>query len=412
MAKLKKNTQKQSRSGVLPLIIAIIFLSILAGLFFKDYRTVPYGWFITIIWLAAGFFSLAFGILYYAQFILPHHEGESWLEGVAMMLRGGFRSGPQPQQSRSTEDFPGQNELPPSFGTLRAGILQSHQVLSVNKGIQFARAAGPGYVRLNSGESISQVIDLRKHVRSQEITVNTRDGIPLETNVSVTFQLKQKDSENNDEKLEYPYHKNAIFQVSQAGSYDANNELLPWTEQLAPQAASYTVSELAQYTLNELSQEPGILTGVQNRVRRQLRSNFDGMGIKVFTVGVSLSDLPQEIIDQRMENWRAPWRSQIKAQTATINANKLRRLKQARAEVQVEIIQKIMRNIDEMRRREDTGLPQIVTLRMIEALDEAISSKSLQEQIPEQLLADLTLETTNQVQSLIVPQREDGEGDG
>ncbi len=391
------------------LLILIILLSIIAGVFFKDYRQVPYGWFITIIWLAVSFFSLAFGILYYAQFILPHHEGESWLEGVAMLLRGGTRFAEPPKRSKKSEEYPGQKQLPPSFDSLRAGVLKSHQVLSLNNGTQFARAAGPGFVRLRLGEAIAQAIDLRKHVRSQEVAINTRDGIPLETNVSVTFQIKQSDGADQEEQLEYPYHQSAIFQVSQASSIDAQNELLPWTEQLAPQAASYLVSELAQFTLNELSQEPNLLNGVQNRVRRQLRSNFDNMGIKIFNVGVAIHDLPQEIIDQRMTNWRAPWQSQIQAQVASSNANRIRRIKQARANAQVEIIQNIMQNIDEMRRNEDALLPQIITLRMIEALDEAISSQSLQARIPGQILAGLTLETSSQMHSLIEPPAEDEE---
>lgn len=403
MAKSRYNAQQQSRSSILLLLLSIIALSIIAGLFFKDYRQVPYAWFIVIIWLAASFFALAFGILYYAQIILPHHEGESWLEGVAMMLRGGTNLAPPPKRSAKGEDFPGQKHLPTSFDSLRAGVLQSHQVLLLNIGTRFARAAGPGYVRMTTGESIAQVIDLRKHMRSEEVMINTRDGIPLDTNVSITFQIKQSEANEYDERTVYPYLKSAIFQVSQAGSIDAYNELLPWTEQLAPQAASYVVSELAQFTLNELSQEPNLLNGVQNRVRRQLRSNFDDMGIKIFNVGVSLRDLPQEIVDQRMENWRAPWQSQIQAQLATSSANKIRRIKQARSKVQVEIIQTIMENIDEMRREDDAVLAHIVTLRMIEALNDAISSKSLQAHVPGPVLAGLTLETTNQMNSLIFP---------
>ncbi|MDX1413139.1 MAG: SPFH domain-containing protein [Candidatus Promineifilaceae bacterium] len=403
MAKRRKSSQQQSRSSILILIVVLIVLSAIAGIFFKDYRQVPYNWFIVIIWLAASFFSLAFGILYYAQFILPHHEGESWLEGVAMLLRGGLQLSPPPKRSINSEEFPGQRFLPISFDSLNAGILRSHQVLAINQGTQFARAAGPGYVRLTQGESIGQVIDLRKHVRKQEVTVNTRDGIPLDMIVSVTFQIKQVEQKESDNQSEYPYLKSAIFQVSQAGSFDADNELLPWSEQLAPQAATYLVSEVAQFTLNELSREPNLLNGVQNRVRRLLRINFDSMGIKVFNVSVSLRNLPQEIIDQRMENWRAPWQSQIHARKAVGDAHKIRRIKQARAKAQVEIIQNIMQNIEELRQKEDTPLPQVVTLRMLEVLDEVISSPSLQEHVPGPVLTNLTVETTNQMQSLLGP---------
>jgi hypothetical protein len=70
-----------------------------------------------------------------------------------------------------------------------------------------------------------------------------------------------------------------------------------------------------------------------------------------------------------------------------------------------------MRNIDEMHSREGAVLPQIVTLRMIEALEEAISSEALQAHIPGQILAGLTLETSNQMQSLITPPAEDDSSD-
>jgi hypothetical protein len=412
LAKPKKKNQQQSKSASFLLLILIVVLAIVAGLFFKDYRQVPYGWIISVIWLMAGFFALGFGILYFAQFILPHHEGESWIEGVNMLLRSATHSGPRPKRSLKAAEYPGQENLPPSFDSLKAGILRSYQVLAINRGSPFTRPAGPGFVRLAGGESVGQVLDLRKHVRAQEVTTNTRDGIPLITSVKIVFRIKQPGQVPDDGRLEFPYDQTAIFQVSQASSVDEHNELLPWTEQLAPQAASYLVSEVAQFTLNELSQEPNLLNGIQRRVRRQLRSNFDGMGIKIFDVSVTMQDLPDEIVQQRLANWRAPWESEIRVQVAASDANTLRRMKRARAHAQVEIIQKIMKNIDEMRRTESAALPQVINLRVIEALDEAISSSSLQTHIPGQVLADMALETSSLLHSPSAPPVEDEENDG
>ena len=398
MAKSKKKNQQQSKSASLLLIILIVVLAVVAGIFFKDYRQVPYGWIISIIWLMASFFALGFGILYFAQFILPHHEGESWIEGVNMLLRSATHSGPRSKRSLKAAEYPGQENLPPSFDSLQAGILRSYQVLAINEGARFARAAGPGFIRLAGGESVEQVLDLRKHVRAQEVATNTRDGIPLVTIVKIVFRVKPSGQAPASGQLEFPYDETAIFQVSQASSVDENNELLPWTEQLAPQAASYLVSEVAQFTLNELSQEPGLLNGIQRRVRRQLRSNFDGMGIKIFDVSVTMQDLPEEIVQQRLANWRAPWESEIRLQVAASDTNTLRRMKRARAHAQVEIIQTIMQNIDEMRRTESAALPQVINLRMIDALDEAMSSSTLQAHISGQVLADMALETSSLMQ--------------
>lgn len=410
MAKPKQNSTKQSKSAVNILLLLIVISAGVAGFFFKDYREVPYGWILTIIWLMASFFAFGFGILYFGQFILPHHEGESWIEGINMLLRSVTHSGPRPKRSRKAAEYPGQESLPSSFDSLRSGILRSYQVLAINRGAQFIRPAGPGFVRLANGERVSHLLDLRKHIRGQQVTANTRDGIPLVTNVKIVFRIKQSGQDPAEGDLEYPYDNNAIFQVSQASSVDENNELLPWTEQLAPQASSYLVSELAQFTLNELSQEPNLLNGIQRRVRRQLRTNFDSMGIKIFDVGVTMQELPNEIVQQRLANWRAPWESEIRELTAANNATTLRRMKRARAQAQVEIIQKIMRSIDEMRQTDSAALPQIVNLRIIEALEEAITSGSQQSNFPGQVLADMALETSSLMQ---IPDTagEDREGD-
>ncbi len=412
MAKPRKRNQQQSKNASFLLLVLIVVLAIVAGLFFKDYRQVPYGWIIGIIWLMAGFLAFGFGILYFAQFILPHHEGESWIEGVNLLLRSATHSGPRPKRSLKAAEYPGQENLPPSFDSLKAGILKSYQVLAINKGSRFARPAGPGFVRLAGGEIVGQVLDLRKHVRAQEVTTITRDGIPLVTNVKIAFRIKQPGQAPAGGRLEFPYDETAIFQVNQASSVDEHNELLPWTEQLTPQAASYLVSEVAQFTLNELSQEPSLLNGIQRRVRRLLKSNFDGLGIKIFDVSVTMQDLPDEIVQQRLANWRAPWESEIRVQVAASDANTLRRMKRARAHAQVEIIQNIMQNIEEMRRTESAALPQVINLRVIEAFDEAISSSSQQTDVPGQVLANLTSETSSLMHSPSAPPVEDEEDDG
>ena len=54
-------------------------------------------------------------------------------------------------------------------------------------------------------------------------------------------------------------------------------------------------------------------------------------------------------------------------------AEAVRRVKQARARVQIEIIDRITQNIEAMRRSDAADLPDIVMLRMIQALEEAMA---------------------------------------
>jgi len=337
---------------------------------------VPYGWIIIIIWLTASFMAFGFGIIYYAQFILPDPKAESWIEGINMLLRSILHMGPKPVRSRKSAEYPGEESLPSSFDTLQAGILRSYQALAINKGSRFARPAGPGYVRLEENESVDQLFDLRKHVRSQDVTANTHDGIPLITNVRIVFRIKPSRQTPGATDLEYPYAEKAIFQVSQANSIDENNELLPWSEQIAPQAASYLVSEVAQFTLNELSEEPNLLNGIQSRVRRLLRSNFDELGIKIIDVAVTMHDLPYEIKQHRLANWRTSWESEIREEEAKKDVKVQRRMKRAQSQAQVEITDEILTKISRMRRIEGINLSQVVYLCVMGALDEAIAGQA------------------------------------
>jgi hypothetical protein len=400
VAKSKSQAKQQSRNGALVLILLIFALPIVAGLFFEDYRGVPYGWFIAVVWFVVAIFSLAFGIIYYAQFVLPHHEGENWLKGIAMMLRAALLFGP----SASVQQGSGiarkkividPNSPSPSFRTLGAGMVPSHQSIVVGRDDNTnLRAMGPGFVQLKFGEVPFQPIDLRLHKRKATAIANTRDGIPIETSVGVTFQVKQSESDHPDDHLEYPYSSSAVLWASQLNTFDQDNKPRPWSEQLAPQATSYMISEIAQFTLDELWQDPAILNGIQQRVRRQLRTAFDQYGIKVHGVKVEPKKLPDEIIAQRLENWRAPWQSQIRARAALGDAEALKIVKFAKARAQVEIIEKIMQSIDEIRQGEQADLPQIVTLRIIDALPKDSSQTYLSSQV----LASLAMESSTQLQ--------------
>lgn len=400
MAKPKPQAKKQPRYGAILLILLILGLPVIAGLLFEDYREVPYGWFITIVWFVVAAFSCAFGIIYYAQFVLPHHEGENWLEGVAMMLRASvlFRSSAStPERSeRFRKPVAAAATSPsPSFKTLGAGMVPSHQALVVGREDNSQlQPTGPGFVRLRRGEQPVQVIDLRLHKRKAKATANTRDGIPLEVSVGVVFQVKLSESDHPGDHLEYPYAKSAVLWASQLNTFDQDNAARSWSEQIAPQATTYMVSEIAQFTLDELWQDRSIFSGIQQRVRRQLRSAFDEYGIKIFSVKVEPKKVPDEIIAQRLENWRAPWQSQIRARAAAGDAEALRMVKIAKAKAQVEIIEKIMRSIDEIRQGEETSLPQIVTLRIIDALPK----NSTQTYLPSQVLTRIAMESSSQLQ--------------
>jgi regulator of protease activity HflC (stomatin/prohibitin superfamily) len=238
------------------------------------------------------------------------------------------------------------------------------------------------------------------------VTTKTRDGIPIETTVSVTFQVRREEAggfDGTDDVL-YPFDPDAIFHVSYDETVDEHGNLLPWTQQLTPPAAAILANEIPKHTLNELTRaEEGIspLETIKLTITRELQRRFLPKGIDVLVVGVGGLSLPEGVRDQQFLTWQADWLRRIRTTNASGNAEALRRVKRARARAQIEIIESITSSIDTMRREEGADLSQIIMLRMIEALEDAVSAGSVQALVPQQIIAGLVGDASRQMQSWV-----------
>ncbi|MCA9973261.1 MAG: SPFH domain-containing protein, partial [Anaerolineales bacterium] len=354
---------------------------------------------------------------------------EAWSDALALLWRHytdqanvylSSLSAAQPRRERRrrTVEAPGPvsdpDALPDSFKALRAGMVRSHQALALGRGNSFQRAAGPGFITLFGGETIRQVIDLRPHVRREPVKATTRDGIPVETAVFVTFRIRQNPLDVVDDAVQYPYDRDAIFQVSYAGSIDSTAQPLPWTEQLGPRVAAMLVLEMAQVTLDDLyrlddaSATP--LADMAQRMQQELARTAAPQGLEVLNVAIDQLQLPEDVLAQRLRNWQAHWEREIQVRQAVGDAEAVRRIKKARARVQIEIIDRITQNIEAMRRSDAADLPDIVMLRMIQALEEAMADRSINAVIPEQIIANMVLDTSNQMRAWIEPPKVRREG--
>lgn len=386
------------------------------GLSLNDYNLVPFGFFGGVIWGAVLIASFLFGLIYLSQYVLPLAGSEGWSEGLRLLGRHYLSGSPTPQpvnhrasgrtlrKARSDKSERDPNALPNSFRMLNAGILKSHQVLALTKGSGFSRPVGPGFVTLFGGERIANQFDLRKHLRTQPVAANTRDGIPVETNITLAFRMRQTEPTDADPNLQHPYDKDAVFSVTYASSIGEQDELLPWTERLGPQAAAILTAELAKYELNGLYQPDDDaaagLDKIKQTMTQQLTALANSDGIELLHIGFDHFTFPEAVTEQRIRTWQADWERKILEQQATGNAEALRRMKQARAQTQIKIIKNITQNIRDMRESGDLDLTEIITLRTIEALETALSDESVQMLIPRQVLSQLVTSSASNLLTL------------
>jgi hypothetical protein len=390
----RRISQKSGRTelGIISFLMAALLLGGIAY-FLNDSKGVRLGVLGSYVWLmalAGAFFAM---LAYYAQFILPVRGETGWYEGLRLLLTF-FLSAPA-AGSRPRDGGKRSSSIAPSLFTVGAGIVESHQALALAKGGAFTRAAGPGYVVLSRGEWISALVDLRRHLRRQVVKAMTRDGIPLETVVTVIFRVRQLPPDQAAPTVQYPYDPDAIFRIGFAETIQEDENQQPWTDRICPQAASALIAALANHTLDEIfpvNNPVGaapVLERIKQEVQRNLASLFEPYGLQVFAVGIGRFELPSDVTDQRIHNWQAEWKRRIHIQDANASAEVLKRMKHARARTQIELISEVTRNIESMRLVGNSDLAEIVTLRMIEALDEALSDESVQGLTPEDVLANL-----------------------
>ena len=401
--------QERKEWGILGLLLALLLLIIL-GRFLRDAQGQPHEWLVSYIWLFMAGAAFVLGLIYYAQFVSPLRGEQGWGAGFFLLWDAYIKvaekrldfSEPDPKKKKpiASTDI---DRLPASLKSLNAGFIKGYQVLAITKGDSYVRPAGPGFVLLYKGEQIWRVIDLRPQRRSQTVATKTRDGIPIETTVSVTFQVRRNAAEDD---LLYPFDPEAIFHVSYDETVDEHGNMLAWTRQLTPPAAAILANEIPKHSLNELTRaEESVwpLEEIKQTIIRDLQRRFLPKGIEVLGVGVGELTFPEGVRDQQFRTWQTEWLRKIQATQASGDAEVVRRVKRARARAQIEIIESIINNIDMMRREEGSDLSQIIMLRMIEALEDAVSAGSVQAMVPQQIIASLVGDVSRQMQSWVDP---------
>lgn len=369
------------------LLAALLFAGI-AGYFLHDALDYPLKSLGSVIWLMALVVTFVLGFGFFAQFLVP----AGWQEGLLLLLSFYRNSLSRLFGAPAAPTPPA--ELPASFGTVNAGILDSHIALALARGNTFSRAAGPGYVRLEPLETIRHIIDLRVHLRSQEVKARSRDGIPIATNVSVIFQIQRPAAVSTDSRLPFPYEQDAVFQMTYAASgIDQRSGFLPWHERVAPEAAALLVAELSRHPLQEIysSPSPGInpLVAIENQLKQQMRDRFTPLGIDVLSVSVGLLDLPPNVVDQRVQNWQARRQREIDAQQTEAAAAFIERMNQAQADVQREVINKLADSLNAINEK-GVDPPQVFTMYILRALEKIVAEDVREARVTGNLVAAIT----------------------
>ncbi|MFO7681685.1 MAG: SPFH domain-containing protein [Chloroflexota bacterium] len=397
MSKKRSQSTTKKELGFLALLLAMVILGAI-GWFWKDATGYPYRTYGMIWWATAVFVAFTMGLLYYALFVLPIAGNEGWAEGLRLLVRNYTHPPPRAEEPRrrrkpAANPLPAHlQDLPASFAQLGSGIVRSNHALALTKGSGFSRADGPGFVVLFNKETLAQTFDVRDHTRSQIVKANTRDGIAIELPIFVSFRVWRQEETIIPGRVPYPYDPEAIFQLNYAGGVTDKDTEQRWSDLVTPIAANLFVTEIARSNLDQLYERDSNGLGPLNEINRRIRSNLERSdrltGIEILSVSAGIITLPESAREQRIKMWQTQRQHEIFTRQVKVDTEADLRLKRARAKAQIEIIESITQSITESR-RSNVNLTEIVALRMIEALEEAVSDVTDRALVPQPVLASM-----------------------
>ncbi|MGB9776839.1 MAG: SPFH domain-containing protein [Anaerolineae bacterium] len=284
----------------------------------------------------------------------------------------------------------------PPFGT---GIILSGctHAVAVSNGLQFKGTQGPGLFFTGFAERPMRTLDLRPQLRAFTVQGLTRDGIQVNVRAFTPFQI---DRGEQPPRLgaPFPYRKSAAFRavhaqmMALAGSPDhpqhAWDELpqLYGTRILQDILARYDFDDLYRYDPGE---EPPRVR-IAREFRERLRAELEPYGIQLIGGGISnLMPVREEVLKERVRNWRAEWVRRILVQQAEGQRERLWRIEQARAEAQAHLILTLGEQLAELDRPDTPVTPQKIVDQFLKILEEMTQQPMMRRYLPRETPEDL-----------------------
>lgn len=288
---------------------------------------------------------------------------------------------------------------PLALSALGNGIILSDcdHVVAVSSGLQFKGTQGPGLSFTGFADRPMRTLDLRPQLRSFLVHGLTRDGIQVKVNASTPFQIDRGEQQPRLGEP-FPYRKNAAFRAvhaqmtALAGSPDHPQHA--WDELPRLYGIRILQDILAQYDFDDLyrynpGQQPPRVR-IAQEFRERLRAALEPCGIQLIGGGIgNLLPVREEVLKERVRNWRAEWVRRIPVKQAAGQQERLWRIEQARAEAQARLILALGEQLADLDRPDTPATPEKIVQQFLRILEEMTQQPPMRRYLPRETSEEL-----------------------
>ena len=254
----------------------------------------------------------------------------------------------------------------------------------------------PGLNFTDKYEKIQDVVDLRPQLRAFSVKTKTKNGIPVDV---FSFWPVQIDTEGRKPEIgmSFPFSEDGVFRAvykqsqghkwerDETGTASDDLKKIDWddfhAQVIAPPILKKVISE---YTCDELCSPGDPRVDIKKEIRRRLEDELEPYGIQIVGGGISNLIPTTEVIQQRIENWKASWKQEIATEIGKLKATQAQYKPEViRSQVEIEMIRKIAKSFDSILSNNNQS-QQMIVLGFIESIQEMLKqSPNIEDISPE-----------------------------
>jgi hypothetical protein len=279
-------------------------------------------------------------------------------------------------------------------------IAPCDHAVAVSDGLKFKGVKGPGVIYTGYFDRPTQVVDLRPQLRGGKFYGMTQDGIRIEVG---TFMIFHIDRNGREPHLgdSFPYDQasaeRAVFsqRIEPQSDVPGDTKARPWHEAPLLIAEHILQDLLSRHMFDDLygpydaGKDPP-RQAMGREYGRRMREELDMMGIHLVAAGLSnMVPAEEEVLEERINSWKADWSRKVMLTQAEGQVERMRRVEQARAEAQTELIMALGDKLSELDHIETTVPLNLILYQFLQTLETIAVQPSFRRFIPISTLNDL-----------------------
>lgn len=240
---------------------------------------------------------------------------------------------------------------------------------------RFHRILKSGKQTLQRFETVYAILDLRLQERHlTAVQLITKDGIPLRADLRLVFRI-YTGGELPTPANPFPFAEEAVRSAAYAQTVMPDNRVAGWDTLPERLARGQLGQIMRSYRLDEILRLPrdeeDLYAAIQQTLTQRLRAQLRDRGIELLSVTVTPFELPEDVVQQYVQNWQVDWETQRRIQRADGQAIALEEMELARAEAEITMVQAIVEGVQRARRDgHPADISEIMALRLIDALEQ------------------------------------------